>query len=452
MATKYEDLQIARQGTYYKDKLPAEKARTPQLRTGLSIWYGQVFEEYLPQLRGWRNEFRIFREMGNDSVISSLMEAVYTPLLSTAFNVQGYDDSDEQKRAVEFVQENLFRIPDQEWLSHVEDVLDFFQYGFAIAEKVLYKKPDGKLYIRQLIPIGQETLLRWGPRDEFGNVTGFVQQTIHGEINAAVMSKLLHFSWRSRKKDPQGRPLFRDLYRPWYFKSALEPLEGVGIERDVGNAPIAHLEEEFYRGPDYKTRREELEKSLDMFRQDEHAWLVVPPGVKIEAYRSGGKAYDIRKAIQDYQHLIRQRFFADFLAMGAGTKGTQSLARELNTFFKLALVSVQRKMLDVWNNQLIPWIFMHNNWKLEHYPQITWSDPSSVNLQSMAQAFNELSKGGFIKPIRSVIKYVAEAVRLPLSEADIDEIIALSEKETEAKNTPKFPVNNPKDTPVASPS
>ena len=406
--------------------------KAPVLSTGLAMWYGITFEEYLTQLKPWQRLAKIYREMTDDAVIGSMLEAIYTPLLSTPFNVIPVDDSDEQKKAKEFIEENLFNIPNQEWLEHTEDAMEFLSYGFAITEKVYEKRADGLFHLRALIPIGQETLLRWGERDEYGDVTGFIQLVpTTGRQNAAPMNKLLHFTWRTRKKSPMGRSLLRSLYRPWYFKRNLEALEAIGIERGVGNVPMATLQAEFYGGGDESDRLTALKDALDNFRIDETAYIILPRGVTVEPYGGGGKAYDIRAVIRDWGHVIKQRFFADFLSMGSEKVGTQSLAKELNTFFKLALVSVQRRMLEVWNRQLIPQMFEINNIPMAKYPKLAWNDPSSINIQALAQAYSMLVKANLLQITPELIKHLHEQLRLPVNESKLGELVAGLDKARE---------------------
>ena len=397
------------------------RPRNVKLSTGLPIFGGYIVDEYLPDLRPWTRAAKIFREMADDTIVGSLFEAVNTPLLATPFIVEPVDNSDEQKYAVEFIKENIFEIPNQDWQQHVEDMLDYLQFGFALAEKIAYKKTNGKLYIRTLMPIAQETLLRWGERNRYGEVTKFIQlDPVIGEVREAPMNKLLHFVWNPRKRNPMGHAIFRSLYRPWYFKKNLEVLEAIGIERDVGNVPIAQLEEIFYSTgtPEQQAQRyEQLKETLGNFKMDENAYLISPFGVEIKAYQSSSKAYNVRESIRDWGHVIRQRFFADFLALGSmGEGGTQALAEEQNIFFKLALTSVQRKMLETWNKQLIPWLFGINNWKLEKYPQLTWKDPSAINMQAYSQALTQLIQIGAVPLTKTLQQHLAEKLKLPYTE------------------------------------
>lgn len=375
----------------------------PDLSTGLSIWRGVLNEEYLASIKSWSTAAKIYREMMDDAIIGALLESVRTPLLASEFEVHPASSQREDIAAAAFLETCMNTMRDMEWLEHTEEMLDFLGYGFAISEKVWEKRKDGYIYIKALIPVGQETLDHWGDPDELGEITGFHQRDpVTGKINFASRDRLLHFTFRSRKRNPQGYSILRSLYRPWYFKKNLETIEAIGAERDVGNAPIAELGDAYYSDTDIQA----LRTALEAFRMDEAAYLITPKGIRITAYGGGNKVYNIREIIRDWQHIIRQRFFADFLSLGSEQVGTQALAREMTTFFSLALRSIQNRMLSVWNRQLVPQLFHYNNWQLRHLPKVSWQQPGAYNIQSLAQAYSMLVGSGLLESDAAVKKQI----------------------------------------------
>ena len=380
---------------------PAENRTPVLLKTGLNMWGGNINEEYLRDLQPWSRAIRIYKEMQNDAVIGSLLESVKTPLLASPFEVVAASSDPQDMWNKDFLEANLLENETLDWVQHVDDMLEFFDYGWAICEKSLEKREDGYLYIRDLLPVGQETLYEWGPEDNRGWPISFTQQTRHGKLLKAPMHKLCHFVFKGRKRNPQGEGILRALYRPWFFKKNLETVEAIGAERDVGNAPVVTLKEGVtYKDSDLK----KLEEGLAGFRQDESVYLILPGGATITAYGGGNKVYDIRMIIRDWQHVIRQRFFADFLSLGSEGVGTQALAGESTTFFALAEESIQNRMLKIWNQQLVPWLFRWNNIQSEKLPQLTWLKPGEQNIQSLAQAYETLSNAGIIDPNDEVIR------------------------------------------------
>lgn len=392
------------------------EASRVRLGTGLSFWHGTVDEEYLKQLKPWSKAAKVFREMADDAVIGGMLDAVKMPLLSSSFSVEPPDEAtDEEKRAQELIESALFNMSDITWREHVEDVLEFLEFGFALSEKIAEKRPDGNISLRTLMPIGQETLDGWGPLDELGNVTGFWQQHTQSTRRAfAPMTKLIHFTWRSRKRNPLGQSLLRSLYRPWYFKKNLEAIEAIGAERDVGNTPVATLGEGYYSD----AQLDDMEEALAGLRLDETAYMIVPFGTDVKPLGSGGKVYNVRQMIRDWQHIMRQRFFADFLSLGSEVVGTQALANEMTTFFSLALRSVQTRMLEIWQKQLVEWLLRLNGFDLDSKnalrpPHLEWGRPGSENIQSLAQALNTLVGADLLTPDEDIEKTVRSKLNLP---------------------------------------
>lgn len=406
------------------------------LQPGLSIWKGTVSEEYLTELRPWNKAYKVFREMEDDAVIGTLYESVRVPLLDAKFTIEPASSSTLDIEAADFLRINTIDSPLFSWYDHVDEMLDMLAYGWALSEKVLEKGPNGTLYLTDLMPIGQDTLYKWGNIDNRGNIDAF-QQIVYNDsalpkYNVAPIDKLLHYKFRARKRNPMGRSLSRNLYRPWYFKKNLEVVEAIGAERDVGNVPVAELGEGFYTADDMTSLREALEG----LRIDETAYLIIPNGTKVQPFGSGGKVYDVRGIIRDYQHLIRQRFFMDFVSLGSEQVGTQALAKEVTGFFSLGLGSVQRQMTEVWNRQLVPWLFKWNLQTFGHLdvlPKIVWSRPGKLNLQSTAQSVSTLIGGQIIHWTPELEHHLRDAFELPaITPSELEELLQLEARQAQA--------------------
>lgn len=400
---------------------------SPVLVSGLSIWRGTVTEEYLAELKPWSRAYKIYREMSDDPVIGTLAESIKVPLLDAKMTVEPASPADADIEAAEWLEANTIFNERFSWKQHVEEAFSFLNYGWFICDKVLEKDPeDGRLWLADLIPIGHDTLLRWGSLDPHGNVTSFVQQAITEKridangnvlspgptIREAPLDRLLHFTFRGSKRNPEGRSLFRALYRPWYFAKNLEVVEAIGAERDVGNVPLIILGEGYYTD----TQIQEIKDAASGLRMDEAAYMILPNGTDARPFGAGGKVYDVRTIIRDYHHLIRQRFFMDFVSLGSEQVGTQALAKEVTSFFSLALGAVQAMMVETWTRQLVTWLF---RWNINTFPDITglptikWSRPGKINVQGVAQAASSLVSSGLLTITDSTEDYFREQFEFP---------------------------------------
>jgi hypothetical protein len=405
------------------------------LKPGLPMWRGVVAEEYLPDLKPWFKAAKVFKEMEDDIVIGALYESIKTPLLDARFTIQPASSSTKDVEAAQWLRETTIESTTLSWLDHVDDMLGGMSYGFALSEMVMDRTKRGTLDLIDLLPIGQETLQTWGEMDKFGRPKSFIQSTTSDDgrpsTAEAPMDKLLHYTFRGRKRNPMGRSLNRALYRPWYFKKNLEVLEAMGVERDVGNIPKATLSEGYM----YDADDNKLKDALEGLRVDETAYLILPPGVSVEPFGSGSKVYNVREIIRDYQHLIRQRFFMDFISLGSERVGTQALAKEVTGFFSLSLGSLQRQLLEVWSSQLIPWLFKWNMlyWDgITGYPKMLWNKPGKINIQSLAQAVTTLIQARVIhwtKPLEDHLREIYEVP--PISDDELKESIGFEATQLE---------------------
>lgn len=410
MVEQAQKLYVQRGGQLYVEDVPARSATKAILGPGLKIWKGLLDEEYLPDLKPWSKAAKIYVEMADDAVIGSLLDAVWTPLLSSEFASVPASQSDEDKKAADFLENNLDGMVDTSWREHVEEMLRFLVFGFAIAEKVLKKHKDGHIHLETLIPVGQDTLWDWGENlDEFGNVVEFRQlDPITGKQNSAPLNKLLHFTFRSRKRDPQGYSLLRGLYRPWFFKKNLEVIEAIGAERDIGGTPIFKLGEQRLEEADIT----DLKATGKGLRMDEAAYIILPQGVELSPYGGGSKIYNVREMIRDWQHIIRQRFFADFISQGSEQVGTQALAREQTTFFGLILRSIQLSMMEVWQKQLVEFLFSFNRFE-GAIPHLDWKPAGKLQVQSLAQALMNMISAKVITPDPELEDHFRKIAGLP---------------------------------------
>lgn len=352
---------------------------------GLSVWAGVVNEEYLNALRNWTTFAKVIREMQDDSVIGTGLDAIKAPLHAAEFDVIPGGDTPGDEEAAKFLWDNMNMMNQQTWRSHVQDMLESIDFGWAIGEIIMEKRDDGRLWIANLDPRGQETLDRW-EFDEDENVSAFLQRDpVRGGVLTIPSAKMVHVAFRGRKGNPQGKSLLRSLYRVWKFLKNLENLEGIGIEHDVGGMPVYTDPENWTPGTEDD---EKIDTMLTGIRMDEVLFARIPFGAKLEGYNGGSKAYDVGAVIARKQKEILMRMFAQFLMLGMEQVGTQALVKGSQDFFSLSLVAIQQFLLEAWQQQLVPFLFEFNTFPgMTALPIIQWSNPGTVDIKAQLEAW-----------------------------------------------------------------
>jgi hypothetical protein len=380
---------------------------------GLKVLSGRVAEEYQNALRNWTNESKVYLEMRDDVIVGTLLDAVKLPLLAANIGTTpGGESTPADEEAAKWLEANLNGMVRQEFHAHVEDALESLDFGFAVGEITLEKRSDGRLWLKNIDPRGQETLYEWGfSADQADVVEMFRQQDPDSyQIFDIPLSKCVHVAYRGRKGNPQGRSLLRSVFRPWKFSKYLEDLEGIGIERDIGGMPIATLKDANLSTQDL----EDLKSTLKNLRKDEELYLIEPEGVTIRAYSGGNKIYDVAVVIERKQKEILGRMFAQFLKLGMDKVGTQALVKGSQDFFTLGLQAVQRYLKDAWNQQLVPYLFKFNPWPgMTGLPKITWDDPGKPDIASIMNVLNTAVGAKLFTPTDLDEEWLRDLVNAP---------------------------------------
>jgi hypothetical protein len=371
---------------------------------GIKTLGGRVQEEYDRLLISWETAVRFYIEMRDDITISTLMSAIKLPLLAAEFDVEAASDSLVDVAARDWLWDAMNNMDRQTWRSHVSDMLEAPEFGFALSEIVLEKRKDGRLWLKNIDPRGQETLRRW-EFDEFDHTTAFVQQDPDtGRIATIPMQKTVHVTFGGRKGNPQGRGMYRVLFRTWRFLKNIENLEGIGLERNVGGMPVATLPPEPLSGQDI----EDLKAALRDLRMDEEMYLILPNGLTVAPYSGSINTSPLSIVIDRKQKEILQLGFAQFIKLGMSNVGTQALVKGSQDFFTLGLEAIQQQMLDSWNLQLVPFLFRYNQFSfpgMSGFPKITWHQPGKVDIGTLLDAYNKAITAKAMTPIRADEEY-----------------------------------------------
>ena len=380
--------------------------------TGLSNREGRISEEANTAIRDIRTRFALYREMTNDATIATLLDCIKLPLLASEFTVVAGSEEQSDVELAQFIEANMFGMVKQSWRSHVLDSLEAVEYGFALSEIVMEKRDDGRLYVRNLEPRGQETLEKWEFED--GRATGFIQRDPVAFATLTVpMDKLVHIRFRGRKNNPEGNSLMRALYRTYRFKKEFEVLQAVGVERGIGGTPVFYMPEN--SAVLTKAQLDDLDEKLAALRSDRTSFLRLPWGSKLTSYPEGGSGLEVRTIIAELKMDIFLRGFSQFLTLGTQETGTQALVQGDIDFFHLSLIAIQQEMLESWNNNLIPYILVSNAIDLNtiKLPQITWSDPGHIDLQQLLQSYKTGVETTLFTPTNADEDHLRNVMDLP---------------------------------------
>lgn len=228
---------------------------------GLRVSAGQILEQAREELR-WPQSIKTFKEMSQDSTISSAIKIIEYMISRVSWDVEPCDEADPMQEAkAEFIEQCMHDMT-HSWSQFIKEVVSMFTYGFAVQEIVPRKRykangsryNDGLVGLKRLPTRSQDSILRWIFTDDGRDLLGLEQSLSvlnnAGRYSSAVYNlsspiviprnRFLLFRTDVKKDNPEGTSPLVNVYTSWRFRKELEEIEAVGYSRNMGGVP--HLE------------------------------------------------------------------------------------------------------------------------------------------------------------------------------------------------------------------
>lgn len=398
-------------------------------RTGLIQYGGYIYEETLPEWRGYFKT-RTIKKMLCNAICGAILFSVEMLIRQVSFSVKPASDDNADKEAADFI-EQCRQDMSISWPDLMAEILTMLPWGWSWFEECYKERRgdspgvyqdsqgverqlpqskynDGKIGWRKWAIRSQDSLLNWQFDDE-GGIQALVQIPPPDFATRVIpIEKSLLFRTTVHKGNPEGESIFRRAYEAYYYMKNIARIEAIGVERDLAGLPVFWLPLDVMNGTtDTQTQAKEAYKAIGKsIRQDEQACLLLPL-----VYDSrGNKQYDFELAgtkgtrlfntgeiIDRYKHDILITTLADFLILGAsGGKGSYALSADKTEIFSVALGAWLDSICAVGNRNAIPRLLKLNGYKTSKVPTLEHGKVEALDLQSFGQFIANAAKAGII--------------------------------------------------------
>lgn len=410
-------------------------------RIGQNRYYGTFgpsvfYEEFLPELTGYRGVQAYTEMANNDATVGAILFAIEMLMRNAKFNVEPGGNTDIDKRAAEFVEECMNDM-ERTWSDTLSEILSFLTYGWSYHE-IVYKRRmgktsspvtnskynDGLIGWRKLPIRAQDTLYGWVYKEDSDELMGMTQIAPPNFEQVTIpLNKALHFRTRSKKDNPEGQSILRTSYRAHYFKKRIEEIEGYGMERDLAGFPVLYAPADlpiWDDDPEMNAVLARAEQIVSSIRRDAREGLVLPGGEngwKLELLASGSRRqFDTNAIIDRYDKRIATSVLADFVMLGQQAVGSFALADSKTRIFALAIGTYLDVICEVFNNQGIPRLIDINGSAFQgitEYPKMVHGDIETPDLQQFASFVKEMVGVGVLQPDEQLEAEVRRVGGLP---------------------------------------
>ena len=379
---------------------------TPQGVTGLDYSHGEIYEEWDPQLQGPRWK-KAVPKMLSDPLIAGILLAIEMLIRQVDWTVVAASDAPEDQEAADFIDEAMKSMRPT-WIRTLPELLSFLPWGWAVLEQVYTRDSAGRTVWASWDIRAQESADGW-EFDEFGRAmklrqlppSDFKRRTIE-------LSRCIHVTTTSRKGNPEGRSIIRAAHRPWYFKTRIENIEGIGIERDLAGLPVAKVparllaanrtaeESAIYnaiRGIVTSIRRDEREGIIWPLEYDKQTGQEL---YKLELLSTGGRRqFDTSGIIGRYEARMAMSMLADFILLGHEKVGSFALSSDKTSLFGVALGAFLDTISDAVAEQAFRMLLELNGMR-GAAPRLSHTDIETADLGELGAYLESLNKAGMV--------------------------------------------------------
>ncbi len=403
--------------------------------------YGQIYEDNRTDFR-FPTSITTFQYMSQDPVIAAANNIIDVMIskIDWSFEVQEGATAKE-KAAADFLNWCMTNM-EHTWRSFIEEVGSYRIYGFHIAEKVWEQvdagKYSGKFKWKKLPTRSQTTIRGWSfdkkvrelksAKQSVQDITNVfdIQTEDDGLIDLPV-EKILLFSYKKRRGNPEGHSPLKDCWQPWTYKKTIESYEAVGVAKDLGGVPVLGIDAAWLAKAQADSSSAEgvaletLTTYMENLHSGESTYMITPIAYtesgkplfdfKLIGVDGGGKQYNTRDIINGKQLEILMIYLADVLKLGNDNHGSFALADQKNNLLTFGIENHLKFISDIIDYDLIPQTLAINGWgdiPKEKMPRLAHTDLDQQDVSEISKMVQRIASVNMLPKTKEIVNEILE--------------------------------------------
>jgi len=385
--------------------------------------------------RAWRGTERdkTILRMQHDPVIGAILHGIEMLVRGVDWTVEAADDTGAAKETAEFVEDCLEDMHGFWPGDTLSAMLSYIPWGWAALE-IIYKRrngpdatdpafrsrfDDGRIGWRSWSVRPQATREGW-QFDDAGEPTALLQRDPQdGRLYTIPLDRCLHLVYTSKTNSPEGWTPLRPAYNAWYFKTNIQQIEAIGIERDLAGLPVAYYPADW---GDEDPKRAALLDIVTGIRNDEQAGIVLQSVFDENGNRElditllstgGARSFDTDTIVRRYANELVTVFLANVMRTGQDGIGALALSETQSGLFQQAISAHLDIIGDAINTQAVPALLRLNGIDPALAPQVRHGRLDSADLQNFGLFLVRLSNTGLLLDTPELREYVHQIAGLP---------------------------------------
>lgn len=412
--------------------------------SGLNVLSGLLFEEKEYALR-WPQCIRTYNEMKKDATIAPALALVEMAIARVPWTVKVPKGKEEQLKDKKEFLEQVMSDMDVPWNTFIQQAASHNSLGFYVGEKVYRyrtyengsKYNDGRIGLRKIAPVPQETVEAWEFSSQGRTLTGLYQRpaNVSNRNDRATLvrdepiwiprKKFLLFRNNPVKDNPEGESPLKSCYMAWRYKTAMEQAESIGVSSDLRGMKVLYLPPQYLAedaSPEDKAVRDYYERGLTLLHKNEQTAMIIPmirdeKGNKLFELElmsvMGQKAHNTREIINGFKKEIITSLMASQLILGQEGGGSYSLAESQSSVSQMVIDARLTEIRDQLNHDLIPQLFKLNGWDFTTTPYFDFGEIAEESLDEISKFIQRVGAVGLLPKTAQAVNWITDRIGMP---------------------------------------
>ncbi len=402
--------------------------------TGLVHYDGIIGEEWQKELSDMYRANKWFSEMADqDAICGAILTATDMIIRRVKWYIKPGGISQKALEKARFLEECKKDFEGQNYNDIISEIFSMLPIGWSLTEKTFRirnekygsKYNDNKLGWRRWGFRSQTTLEKW-VFSKNNKLIGLIQvDPISFKRIFIPIEKCMLFRTRIFKDNPQGKSIFRNAFKSYYFKKNFEQFEAIQLEHSALGIIVVWIPKDQLATNSESTIKTNIERSIRKIQSGTGGALILPleyDGNKnkkyditlLETSSKSGETEQISKAIERYDLRIAQSCLYDIVMIGTKGSGSYALAENKSNSFVQALGTYLEIVRNIINENAVIELFKLNGDDMQELPTIEFEPVVKADLKVIGQYLKDLfASGAKVWPNRELNKFLMTIADMP---------------------------------------
>lgn len=367
-----------------------------------------------------------YDKMLNDDAVKAALTTKKSAIIASGWTIQPADDSDEAKEMAKWVETNLRETFVGNFDASLYEMLDAFEYGFTVTEKV-YAIENGSLILKELKTRPSQSFEFHCDDKGYLQEDGLKQWTKNAVISIP-QDKVIIYSYDKKRDNFYGNSDLRAAYRAWFSKDFTIKMMNIAIER-IGN-PIVVMKYPRNASPDERADMKDIADNISA-----RTSMLFPEEANIEFVQAQNNMDLFQKAIDIYNlSILKSILLPEKMGFGGDTGGSYALGKvQQDTYFWI-IEKIRNEVETLVTEGLIRQLIDYNFGIQDKYPRFKFNPLSEDNKDEKAKILIDALARAALIPDLDTENYLRGLLGLPEKEEDEVEIVDDKQKSSDKGN------------------